>query len=67
MERNEPLKRALAARYTAKGLPIPSAEELDASIAALTRFVELLVEADQEADQPHDTPTLRNPDHPDSA
>ncbi len=68
MARGEQLKRALAAHYTAKGLPCPSTDELGASAAALTRFFELLAEADRKrASQTHATPHLRNPDRPDPA
>ena len=63
----ERLKRALAGHYKAQGLPDPSPEELDASVDALTRFFELLVEADRKASPPDATPALRNPDCPDSA
>ena len=64
MERGERLKRlknALAGHYKAQGLPDPSAEELDASADALTRFFELLAEADRKASPPDATPNLRSP------
>ena len=61
MERGERLKRlknALAGHYKAQGLPDPSAEELDASVDVLTRFFELLIEADRKAAPSDATPTL---------
>ena len=61
MERGERLahlKNALAGHYKAQGLPDPSPEELDASVGALTRFFELLVETDRKATPPDATPTL---------
>ena len=61
MERGERLKRALADRYKAQELPGPSEEELATSAASLTRFFELLVEADRKANQPHASQHLRNP------
>ena len=70
MERGERLKRlknALVGHYKAQGLPDPSPEELDAAVGALTRFFELLIEADRKTATPDATPTLRNPDCPDPA
>ena len=70
MERGERLKRlknTLTGHFKAQGLPDPSAEELDASVGALTRFFELLVEADRKASPPDATPNLRSPDCADSA
>ena len=60
MERGERLtrlKNALTGHYKAQGLPDPSPEELDASVDALTRFFELLIEADRKA-PPDATPNL---------
>ena len=70
MERGERLKRlknTLAGHFKAQGLPDPSPEELDASVGALTRFFELLIEADRKAHPPDAAPTLRNPDCSDPA
>ena len=61
MERSEHLKRlknALAGHFKTQGLPDPSPEELDASVGALTRFFELLIEADRKIAPPDATPTL---------
>ena len=66
-ERFKRLKNALADHYKAQGLPDPSAEELDASVDALTRFFELLVEADRKVSSPNATPNLRSPDCADPA
>ena len=61
MERGERLKRlknALAGHYKAQGLTDPSPEELDASVDALRRFFELLVEADRKTSPPNATQNL---------
>ena len=61
MERGERLKRlknTLADHYKAQGLPDQSPEELDASVGALTRFFELLIEVDRKATPPDATQTL---------
>jgi len=61
MERGERLKRlknTLAGHYKAQDLPDPSTEELDASVDALMRYFELLVEADRKTGLPDATPNF---------
>ncbi len=58
MKSDERLKCALAGHYKSQGLPDPSQGELDASVASLRRFFELLVEVDRKTSPPDATPTL---------